>query len=242
MWLAANIPPALARAALPLYVLGVAAAGGVALFGVIINGSRRWLNIGVARIQPSELMKIAMPLMLAWYFEQREGASLVRLRARRAAAAGAGPADQAPARPRHRAAGRRPGAYVIFLAGLTWKIIVGLAALGGAAGAAALAHLHDYQRHRILTLLDPTRDPLGKGFHIIQSTIAVGSGGVLGKGWMQGTQTHLDFIPERHTDFIFAVFGEEFGLIGNARAAAAVPGADLARDMIAATRRRCSRG
>jgi rod shape determining protein RodA len=107
------------------------------------------------------------------------------------------------------------GFYVIFLAGLPWKVIIGLAVAGGSAAPFAWNLLHDYQRQRILTLLDPEKDPLGKGFHIIQSTIAIGSGGILGKGWGQGTQAQLEFIPERHTDFIFAVYSEEFGLIGN---------------------------
>jgi rod shape determining protein RodA len=105
---------------------------------------------------------------------------------------------------------------VLYLAGLSWKIMVGLVGLAGAAGPYVWAHLHDYQRERILTFIDPTRDPLGTGYHSTQASIAIGSGGVIGKGWLNGTQTHLDFLPERHTDFIFAVFGEEFGLIGNA--------------------------
>ena len=107
------------------------------------------------------------------------------------------------------------GFYVLFLAGLSWKVIVGLAVAGGGGGPLLWTHLHDYQRERILTFIDPTRDPLGAGYHSTQASIAIGSGGVIGKGWLNGTQTHLDFLPERHTDFIFAVFGEEFGLIGN---------------------------
>jgi rod shape determining protein RodA len=107
------------------------------------------------------------------------------------------------------------GFYVIFLAGLSWKILIGLIIAGAASLPLVWSMLHDYQRHRVMTLLDPTTDPLGKGFHIIQSTIAIGSGGLTGKGWLNGTQSHLEFIPERTTDFIFAVFSEEFGLIGN---------------------------
>ena len=107
------------------------------------------------------------------------------------------------------------GFYVLFLAGLSWKVIVGLAVVGAAAGPLMWAQLHDYQRQRILTFIDPTQDPLGAGYHTTQASIAIGSGGVVGKGWLNGTQTHLDFLPERHTDFIFAVFGEEFGLVGN---------------------------
>jgi rod shape determining protein RodA len=107
------------------------------------------------------------------------------------------------------------GFYVIFLAGLSWKVLIGLIIAGAASLPLVWSMLHDYQRHRVMTLLDPTTDPLGKGFHIIQSTIAIGSGGLTGKGWLNGTQSHLEFIPERTTDFIFAVFSEEFGLIGN---------------------------
>jgi rod shape determining protein RodA len=107
------------------------------------------------------------------------------------------------------------GCYVIFFAGIGWKVIAGLAVLGLAALFPLWGMLHDYQRRRIMTLIDPTQDPLGAGYHTIQSTIAVGSGGITGKGWLHGTQTHLEFIPERHTDFIFAVFSEEFGLLGN---------------------------
>ena len=217
MWLFANIPPqTLARAAVPLYVVAVLMLVGVALFGVVVNGSRRWLNFGVARFQPSELMKIALPLMLAWYFQKHEGrigwwdfalaAALIIVPVyliKRQPDLGTSLLIAAS------------GFYVLYLAGLSWKIMVGLAALGAAAGPFVWQHLHDYQRERILTFIDPTRDPLGAGYHSSQASIALGSGGVVGKGWLNGTQTHLDFLPERHTDFIFAVFGEEFGLIGN---------------------------
>jgi rod shape determining protein RodA len=218
MWVFANIPPHyLMRLSLPVYVLGLVLLVGVALFGEVVNGARRWLNVGVTRIQPSELMKIAVPLMLAWYFDRYEATLTLRNYAVAAILLLAPVALIA----------RQPdlgtsvlilasGCYVLFLAGLSWRIIVGL----GVAAAASLPFLwsvlHDYQRQRILTLLDPTQDPLGTGYHTIQSTIAVGSGGLIGKGWMKGTQTHLDFIPERTTDFIFAVYSEEFGLFGNA--------------------------
>ncbi|HMX17472.1 MAG TPA: rod shape-determining protein RodA [Rhodocyclaceae bacterium] len=210
-------PQRLMHLALPTYLFGLLLLVAVALFGDISKGARRWLNLGFMRIQPSELMKIAMPLMLAWYFQKHE--AMLRLR------------DYAVATvillvPTLLIA-RQPdlgtailvlaaGFYVIFFAGLPWKIIVGLVV--AAIASAPLAWnfvLRDYQKHRILTLLDPEADPLGKGFHIIQSTIAIGSGGILGKGWGQGTQAQLEFIPERHTDFIFAVISEEFGLIGN---------------------------
>lgn len=216
LWLFANIPPHyLSRLAFPLYLVGLLLVVAVALFGETVNGARRWLDLGFTRIQPSELMKIAVPLALAWYFDRYE----------------------ATLRLRHYVVGalmlvvpvaliaRQPdlgtsmlimagGLIVLFLAGLSWRVIVGLAAAGALALPFVWSALHDYQRQRILTLLDPMQDPLGAGYHTIQSTIAVGSGGWLGKGWMNGTQAHLDFIPERTTDFIFAVYAEEFGLVG----------------------------
>ena len=217
MWLAANVPPhALMRLALPLFVLGFLLLIGVAVNGDVVNGARRWLNIGITRIQPSELMKIAAPLMLAWYFHRYEGVLGVRnflvaallllvpvLLIARQPDLGTAILILAS------------GGYVIFLAGLSWKIIAALFVAGLASAPVAWSLMHDYQRQRILTLINPSDDPLGAGYHTIQSTIAVGSGGVTGKGWMSGTQTHLDFIPERTTDFIFAVFSEEFGLLGN---------------------------
>ncbi len=216
MWLVANIPPqTIARAAVPLYVLGVVALVGVALFGITVNGSKRWLNLGVARFQPSELMKIAVPLMLAWYFQKFEG----RIGWRDFALAAVLIVVPVYLIKRQPDLGTAlliaaSGFYVLFLAGLSWKIIVGLGVTGGAAAPLVWQQLHGYQRERILTFLDPGRDPLGAGYHSSQASIALGSGGVVGKGWLNGTQTHLDFLPERHTDFIFAVFGEEFGLIG----------------------------
>ena len=217
MWIVANVPPqSLARVAVPLYVLGLLLLIGVALFGVVVNGSRRWLSIGVARIQPSELMKIALPLMLAWYFQKFEG----RVRWRDFLIAAILIVVPVYLIKRQPDLGTSlliaaSGFYVLFLAGLSWKVIVGMVVTGSAAGPLLWSHLHDYQRERILSFIDPTRDPLGAGYHSMQASIAIGSGGVIGKGWLNGTQTHLDFLPERHTDFIFAVFGEEFGLIGN---------------------------
>ena len=229
MWIAARIPPQrMMSIALPLYIVGVLLLVGVALFGDVSKGARRWLNIGVARIQPSELMKIAMPLMLAWYFQCREG--MVRVRdffiagglllvpvALIAKQPDLGTAVLVAA----------AGFYVLFFAGLAWRLILPFAVVGivGIAAIVAMGDticqpdvewpgMREYQKHRVCTLLDPTSDPLGKGFHIIQSTIAIGSGGILGKGWGNGTQTHLDFLPERHTDFVFAVLTEEFGLAG----------------------------
>jgi rod shape determining protein RodA len=218
MWLFANIPPHyLQRLALPLFVLGCMLLVGVALVGDIVNGARRWLNIGITRIQPSELMKIALPLMLAWYFNRNE--ATLRLRNYLVAALMlAFPVALILRQPDLGTALMisASGGYLIFLAGLPWRVIIALAVAGLSSAPFLWSALHDYQRQRILTLIDPSADPLGSGYHTIQSTIAVGSGGTLGKGWMNGTQTHLDFIPERTTDFIFAVYAEEFGLLGNA--------------------------
>lgn len=217
MWLVAQLPPQkLMRFAVPLYVVGVILLVLVFLVGIKVNGARRWLSLGFTRIQPAEILKIAMPLMLAWYFHKHEAV----LRMRHYAVAGLlllVPFALIAKQPDLGTAilVGAAGFYVIFFAGLPWKIIIGMLAGGAAAAPLIWSVLHDYQRKRILTLIDPTTDPLGAGYHIIQSTIAIGSGGPFGKGWLQGTQTHLEFIPERHTDFIFAVFSEERGLVGN---------------------------
>lgn len=217
MWVTAQIAPqTLMRFAVPAYVVGIALLVAVALFGDVVNGARRWLHVGVTRFQPSEMMKLALPLMLAWYFHRRE--SSLRLRDfALAALLLAVPVGFIVRQPDLGTAALvgAAGFYVIFFAGLSWRVMGGLAALGLIAVFPLWGMLHDYQRRRVLTLLDPTSDPLGAGYHIIQSTIAVGSGGLSGKGWLNGTQAHLEFIPERHTDFIFAVYSEEFGLIGN---------------------------
>ncbi|MEW5771556.1 MAG: rod shape-determining protein RodA [Pseudomonadota bacterium] len=218
MLLASHIPPQrIMQFALPAYVLGVLLLIGVALFGIVVNGSRRWLDLGVARIQPSELMRLAAPMMLAWYFHYKQAT----LNGRDFLVAGVLLVLPVGLIARQPDLGTSllitaSGFYVLYLAGLSWKVIAGAGA--AAAGIVPLAWnylLHDYQRQRVLTLIDPMSDPLGAGYHIIQSTIAVGSGGFAGKGWMGGTQTHLDFLPERSTDFIFAVYSEEFGLFGN---------------------------
>ena len=217
MRVAAQVPPQrLMHLALPLYVAGVLLLIAVALFGDVSKGARRWLNLGFMRIQPSEIMKIAMPLMLAWYFQKHEA----MLRARDWIVAALILLLPVAFIARQPDLGTAilvfaAGFFVIFLAGLSWKVLATLFLGGLASLPFAWTLLHDYQRQRILMLIDPEADPLGKGFHIIQSTIAVGSGGILGKGWGNGTQTHLEFIPERHTDFIFAVLSEEFGLLGN---------------------------
>jgi rod shape determining protein RodA len=231
MWIASQVPPqTLMRFAVPIYAVGLVLLVGVALFGEVVNGARRWLHVGVVRFQPSEIMKIAMPLMLAWFFQRREAT----LKVRDYVVAGLLLAVPALLIARQPDLGTAllvlaAGFYVIFLAGLSWRLIVPIAVLGGIGLVALIAFesqicqpdvvwpgIKAYQKGRVCTLLDPSTDPLGRGFHIIQATIAVGSGGLLGKGWLQGTQTHLEFIPERTTDFIFAVFSEEFGLAGNA--------------------------
>jgi rod shape determining protein RodA len=217
MWIMAQIPPqTLMRFAVPAYAIGLALLIAVALAGDVVNGARRWLHVGVTRFQPSEMMKLAVPMMLAWYFHKNESA--LRMRDYVVAALllmlPLGLIARQPDLGTAALVGA-VGFYVIYFAGISWKVLGWLAGLGVAALFPLWGMLHDYQRKRVLTLLDPTTDPLGAGYHIIQSTIAVGSGGLAGKGWLNGTQAHLEFIPERHTDFIFAVYSEEFGLIGN---------------------------
>ncbi|QMT30593.1 rod shape-determining protein RodA [Alysiella filiformis] len=218
LWLVARIrPQVLSNFAPPAYLLGVMLLLGVHFFGITVNGSTRWLNLGFIRLQPSEIMKIALPMMVAWYFQRYEmtmrwyhyvvallivlvpGALILKQ-------PDLGTATLIMA----------SGLFVIFFAGLPWKALFA-SIIGFAASLPViwLYGLHDYQKTRILTLLDPTQDRLGAGYHILQSMIAIGSGGVWGKGWLKGTQTHLDYIPESTTDFIFAVYSEEFGLIGN---------------------------
>ena len=216
LWVFAHIPPqTLMRLAGPAYVAGLGLLLGVALFGEVRNGARRWLNLGVATVQPSEIMKIAVPLVLAWYFHKHQEGLRVRDFVI-AAILLAIPVGLIVRQPDLGTAMLifASGFFVIFLAGLSWKIMLSLFAAGAASLPFLWSMLHDYQRRRVLTLLDPMEDPLGAGYHIIQSTIAIGSGGILGKGWLNGTQAQLDFVPERSTDFILAVFGEEFGLVG----------------------------
>jgi rod shape determining protein RodA len=230
MFLVAQLPPQrLMELAVPLYIVGVTLLIAVAIFGITKKGARRWINIGVT-IQPSEILKIAMPLMLAWWFQKREG-QLRPLDFVVATALLALPVGLIMKQPDLGTSllVLMAGLAVIYFAGLSWKLIVPPLVLGTlgitlivffepslCADGVRWPVLHNYQQQRICTLLDPGRDPLGKGFHIIQGMIAIGSGGVFGKGFMQGTQTHLEFIPERTTDFIFAAFSEEFGLLGNA--------------------------
>jgi rod shape determining protein RodA len=228
LFLVSQVPPQrLMSLAVPLYTVGVALLVATALFGISKKGATRWLNVGIV-IQPSELMKLAMPLMLAWWFQKCEGrlslaawvvAILVLLV----------PVGLVVKQPDLGTAILilSAGVYVMFFAGLSWKLIVPVLVLAAVGIVAVIVSepticqpgvkwplLKDYQQHRVCTLLDPSKDPLGKGFHIIQGMIAIGSGGITGKGFMEGTQTHLEFIPERTTDFIFAAFAEEFGLAG----------------------------
>ena len=229
LFVVAQVPPQrLMLFAVPLYLAGVGLLIAVALFGITKKGATRWINVGMV-IQPSEILKIATPLMLAWWFQRREGqvrpfdfaVALVLLMI---------PVGLIMKQPDLGTSllVMAAGLSVIFFAGLSWKLIVPPVAIGVVAVVLIVGFesqlcadgvdwrvLHDYQKQRVCTLLDPTKDPLGKGFHIIQGMIAIGSGGVGGKGFMQGTQTHLEFIPERTTDFIFAAYGEEFGLAGN---------------------------
>jgi len=217
MWIVAQVSPqTMMRFAVPAYVVGLGFLIAVALAGDVVNGARRWLHVGVTRFQPSEMMKLALPLMLAWYFHKNE----TTLRWRDYFAASfllLVPLGLILRQPDLGTAGLvgTAGFFIMFFAGMSWRIMGAIGAAGAVAVPLLWPFLHDYQRRRILTLLDPSSDPLGAGYHIIQSTIAVGSGGLAGKGWLNGTQSHLEFIPERHTDFIFAVFSEEFGLIGN---------------------------
>jgi len=228
LFLVAQVPPQrLMSLAVPLYTVGVILLAATAVMGITKKGATRWLNVGVV-IQPSEILKIAMPLMLAWWFQRREGrvrvldfsVALVLLML---------PVGLIVKQPDLGTAILvfSAGFYVIFFAGLSWRLILPVLLVGAIAITAIVVSadricepevkwpmMRDYQKHRVCTLLDPTTDPLGKGFHIIQGMIAIGSGGVEGKGFMKGTQTHLEFIPERTTDFIFAAFAEEFGLMG----------------------------
>ncbi len=198
-----------------LYGVGVVLLTMVLLAGEIGKGAQRWLDLGLFRFQPSELMKIAMPMMIAWFFAEQ---SLPPRTSRIAIAAALimvpvllivkqpdlGTAILVAA----------AGFFVLLFAGLYWRWLLLMFVAACAAMPFLWNHLHDYQKKRVLTFFDPENDPLGAGYHIIQSEIAIGSGGVYGKGWLNGTQSQLDFLPERSTDFIFSAFAEEFGFIG----------------------------
>ena len=220
-------PQRLMALAVPLYAVGVALLVATAVMGITKKGATRWLDLGVI-IQPSEILKIATPLMLAWWFQRREG----HIRTSDfviALALLAIPVGLIVKQPDLGTAilVMSAGLYVIFFAGLSWRLILPVIVLAAVAITAVVVSadsicepdvkwplMREYQKNRVCTLLDPTTDPLGKGFHIIQGMIAIGSGGIEGKGFMKGTQTHLEFIPERTTDFIFAAYAEEFGLVG----------------------------
>ncbi|WP_372761491.1 rod shape-determining protein RodA [Pseudoalteromonas sp.] len=216
LMLAQVAPATLKRLVIPLYCVGLLMLVAVLLFGVTSKGAQRWLNLGITRFQPSELMKLAVPMMVAWYIGR----------------------NHLPPRPLHLVIGfvivmiptllikEQPdlgtsiliassGIFVLFLSGLSWRLIGFFSAVVGLAAWPFWHYgMHAYQKQRVLTFLDPESDPLGSGYHIIQSKIAIGSGGIEGKGWLQGTQSQLEFLPERHTDFIFSVLSEEFGLFG----------------------------
>ena len=184
--------------------------------GTVAKGAARWLDLGFVRFQPSELVKLALPMMLAWFFA-RDGLPPRWSRLGLAFFVIVIPAALIVSQPDLGTAllVLATGFIVMFLAGMSWRIIVPVFALLGAAAPIAWGFMHDYQRNRILTLFNPEADPLGTGYHTIQSMIAVGSGGVYGKGWLNSSQAHLEYLPESSTDFIFAVFAEEFGLIGS---------------------------
>lgn len=217
LFVAAQIHPETLRRWAPiLFTLALGLLLAAAILGSIGKGAQRWLDLGFMRFQPSEIMKIIVPLMVAWYLARaplppplhRTFVGLILFLI---------PAAVIAKQPDLGTALLivSTGMFVLLFAGLPWRLL-GAAALLAAPTALALWHygMHDYQRRRVLTFINPEGDPLGAGYHIIQSTIAIGSGGLYGKGWLNGTQSHLEFLPERHTDFIFAVIGEEFGLLG----------------------------
>ena len=187
----------------------------VLLMGKVGKGAQRWLDLGLFRFQPSELMKLGLPLMVGWYLASRPLPPTLKsvLVALTIIAMPILLIVKQPDLGTALLIGSS-GAFALFLAGLPWRYLVLLAAVVAAAGPVLWSLMHDYQQQRVLTLLNPESDPLGSGYHIIQSKIAIGSGGIYGKGWLHGTQSHLDFLPERSTDFIFAAYAEEFGLIG----------------------------
>ncbi|ABI55528.1 rod shape-determining protein RodA [Alkalilimnicola ehrlichii MLHE-1] len=213
----AQIPPSTLRRWTPwLFAAGVVMLLAVMVLGVMGKGAQRWLDLGIVRFQPSELMKLAIPMMVAWWLAERPlppnwrsivicGTFILVPTALIALQPDLGTAVVTAA----------SGFFVLYLAGLRWRWIFALLALLAAAAPLLWFFvMQDYQQQRVLTFLNPERDPLGAGYHIMQSKIAIGSGGLFGKGWLNGTQAHLDFLPERHTDFVMAVVSEEFGLVG----------------------------
>jgi rod shape determining protein RodA len=215
MLLVSQVPPHILRIWTPwMYLLGTLLVAATWVFGVG-RGAQRWLDFGVITFQPSEIMKLAVPMMVAWYLHPR----ILPPGWKDALAAGLillAPTLLIARQPDLGTAllVAASGSFTLFLAGLSWRMILGLGGVLVAAAPGLWLLMQDYQRERVRTFLDPNSDPLGQGWNIIQSKIAVGSGGLTGKGWLNGTQSRLDFIPERHTDFILAVFSEEFGLLG----------------------------
>jgi rod shape determining protein RodA len=216
MLLVAQIHPLHLRRWSPwLYLLGLLMLVGVILFGEQGKGAQRWLDLGILRFQPSELLKLSLPMAIAWFLaDHRLPPNITRLLY-------AGILTLIPVL----LIAKQPdlgtallvgasGAIALFLAGISWHLITAIGIILAALGPVGWYLMHEYQRQRVLTFLNPESDPLGTGYHIIQSKIAIGSGGISGKGWLNGTQSHLEFLPERHTDFIFAVISEEFGLVG----------------------------
>jgi len=216
MFAVAQVSPAVFQRSSPiLYFIGLILLASVLLFGDIGKGAQRWLVVAGFRFQPSELMKIAMPMMIAWYLASRSlpphfkqiVVTVLLLSIPTVLIAkqpDLGTAILVTA----------SGATILFIAGISWYLILGIVAIGAGCAPILWHFMREYQRNRVLTFLNPESDPLGSGYHIIQSKIAIGSGGINGKGWLKGTQTQLDFLPESSTDFIFSVFAEEFGLIG----------------------------
>ena len=216
MLVIAQIPPQNFRLWTPwIYLVGIGLLVWVAVAGVVGQGAQRWIDLGFIRFQPSEAMKIAVPMMVAWFIADR-GLPVSLPRALVALALALLPAAMIASQPDLGTALLvvAAGIFALFLAGLRWRWISAAAGMAAAVAPVAWMFMREYQRNRVLTFLNPENDPLGTGYHIIQSKIAVGSGGPYGKGWLNGTQAHLDFLPERSTDFVFAVFGEEFGLFG----------------------------
>ena len=217
MFTMAQIPPLVyQRVSFLVYLAGLGMLVAVLLFGDMGKGAQRWLDLGLVRFQPSEIMKLAVPMMVAWFISQHPLPPLYRT-IFAAFAIVLAPTLLIAKQPDLGTSllVASSGLFAVFLAGMSWRLISWMLVAGG--GFTPLMWfflMKDYQKQRVLTFLDPGSDPLGAGYHIIQSQIAIGSGGLEGKGWLQGTQSQLEFLPERHTDFIFAVFSEEFGLLG----------------------------
>ncbi len=216
MLVVAQLPPRLLQRLTPwLFVTGILFLLAVLVGGEVSGGAQRWLNLYIVRFQPSEMMKLAVPMMVAWYLADTRlppnrwkllaSATLITV-----------PMLMIAKQPDLGTALliASAGVFVVFLAGLQWRLLAFFSVLVTAAAPLIWHFMHDYQRQRVITMLNPESDPLGSGYHIIQSKIAIGSGGLFGKGWLNGTQSQLNFLPERSTDFIFAVLGEEFGFFG----------------------------